>query len=984
MLLLKRMRMRSSVFLSLLLIVATGSGLLVGITGMLNAAEADGVRAQLAHRVGADVSFELSLGSDSDGAAQDARVRALLERTFSDGRRIFDIDVTRTIVSDSPVALSTGVKAFVASVPEIETHASLADGRWPDGANEASVQADAADALGIAPGDALSVGDASVVVSGTWRVTDPLDPRWVSDSLFLDGSSGVILGPIVLSEDEIASVGAITNTRWVIEPQLETLQSGDLDVYLRGWSALDDALRADGGLNINSLHRGGRLAAVAADVQATVSGLHAVAPVAILMIAALTILALVELARLLSVVRSGEYLLFWSRGDTVRALTTVAAIEAGAVALVGSVIGTTAARLIVAQPIGSLGVVEWLIPLAAVVVAALVFGARALADSRGVARSGTPEENERAAGISGIAAPALLGVGGAISIWQLLLNGSPLSPTRDGSLQVDPIAVLAPALGVIALISIAGAVLPLPGRILDSAAARSTGRALVVRTLTRRTRLFSAVFVLFALAAGQLTLASAYAQTWDSAYSSAAALRAGSALTIDGSRTPLTERVLTSVQRADGVDEVAPVYSQPVEVGATAASMFAVAPAALASLGTTAGGLFDTTSAADLIALPPAGPKIPGGARDLAVSATSDSAGPSRLTLVIADDFGVQHEVESAGPYRFALPEGHGDWRILAVIVHLSEEGPTAFAVTSVVADGVVVDIDGGWVAQGFDPLQAAVTTSPTEAGFSDARGLTSVRLSPLFGRSTDAVRPPVLISRELARTARLRVGDTVPLALDVRSDSFACVVAGIVSAIPGAESEPAVLVDVSLIQAIRARFYDQTPTPQAAWIGANGAAASPSTLRDVVPAGIAVKALAADPDRGVLGAASAAMWLGAAGAGVLCFIAVFASISVQIRARRNERLIVRALGVTDREVAADRSAEVVIVATTGVLSGLGAGLIVAQLTISPLARAAVPGSYAAIETVTGFHSLGLAIGLSLFVVGLAISTLSYIQRVIR
>jgi len=91
-----------------------------------------------------------------------------------------------------------------------------------------------------------------------------------------------------------------------------------------------------------------------------------------------------------------------------------------------------------------------------------------------------------------------------------------------------------------------------------------------------------------------------------------------------------------------------------------------------------------------------------------------------------------------------------------------------------------------------------------------------------------------------------------------------------------------------------------------------------------------------------------------------------------------------RALGVTDREVAADRSAEVVIVATTGVLSGLGAGLIVAQLTISPLARAAVPGSYAAIETVTGFHSFGLAIGLSLFVVGLAISTLSYIQRVIR
>ena len=144
------------------------------------------------------------------------------------------------------------------------------------------------------------------------------------------------------------------------------------------------------------------------------------------------------------------------------------------------------------------------------------------------------------------------------------------------------------------------------------------------------------------------------------------------------------------------------------------------------------------------------------------------------------------------------------------------------------------------------------------------------------------------------------------------------------------------------------------------------------------------MSALAVDPNRGVLGAATAAMWLGAAGAGVLCFIAVFASISVQVRARRKERLILRALGVTDREVAADRSAEIVTVATTGVLSGLGAGLIVAQLTISPLARAAVPGSYSAIETVTSFHTLGLSVGLSIFAVGLAVSTLSYVRRVMR
>ena len=981
MLLLKRMRQRASIFLALFLVVATGSGLLVGIAGMLDAAETEGVHAQLANRTGADMALELSLRSDSDGAGQDERVNALLERIFAEGDRVFDIDTSRTIVSDNPVALSTGVKAFVASVPAIENHASLVDGSWPDAPGEATVQADAAQALGLASGDELAVGDTSVVVTGTWRVSDRLDPRWVSDSLFLDGYSGVVLGPIVLAEGEIQNVGAITSTRWAIEPRVESLRAGDLDLFITGWNSMADALRSDGGLNVDSLHRGGRFASVATGIQANVNGLRAVAPVAFLMVAALAVLALVELARLLSVVRSSEYLLFWSRGDTVRALTAAAALEAAAVALVGASLGAAAAWLVVAQPIDSLGAIVWLAPASAVVVASVVFGARAFADSRAAARADNAEENGRSAVITGIAAPVLLSAAAAVSTWQLLLYGSPLSPTRDGSTQVDPVAVFAPALGVLALVAIAGLLLPLSRRFLDSMAARTTGRALVARTLARRVRLFSALFVLFALATGQLTLASAYAQTWDSSYTTASALRAGSALVIEDSRSPLTEQVLASVTDVAGVQSVAPVYSEQVNVGATPASMLAIAPAALRALGTTADGIFDTAAAADAIALAPFVPIIPGGTREVSVAATGDT---TELALVIADELGVQHQITAAGSYRFALPAGEGDWTVLAFIVRVAEKGPSAFAVTSAVADGVAVDIGGVWAAQGFDPIRAPVSADTTGAGFSEALGLDSVRLSPLSDGIVDEIRPPVLISRELADTARLRAGDLVPVTLDARLDPIACIVAGIVPVVPGAETEPAVLLDSSLVQAIRARFYESTPTPQVAWIGGTDPAASLEEIREIVPAGVLVSASAIDTNRGILAAAASAMWLGAAGTGVLCFIAVIASAGVQVRTRRDERFILRALGVSDREVASGRSVEVVIVASAGILAGLGAGLIVTGLTIAPLARAAVPGSYSAIDTVIGVHPLGLLIGLLGLVVGLGFSLLHYARRVIE
>jgi hypothetical protein len=448
--------------------------------------------------------------------------------------------------------------------------------------------------------------------------------------------------------------------------------------------------------------------------------------------------------------------------------------------------------------------------------------------------------------------------------------------------------------------------------------------------------------------------------------------------------SPLTQDVFDGVAVADGVRAVAAVYSEPVEVGATPASMVALTPAALSLLGTTGGGLFDPSKAADQIALPQTGPVIPAGAREVTVTLASDVPVPVGLTLVIADKLGVQREITATGSYRFALPAGRGDWNLLAFIVQLPVDGPTAVMVTDVAADGSAVDLSGGWAVAGFDPLRAPVTPDPTGAGFIDAYELESVRLTPLFGNQTDDIHPSVLISRELANTARIRVGDTVPVAFDERSESFACVVAGIIPAVPGAETELAVLVDGSLVEAVRSRFYDKTPTPQVAWIGGSNPVTELGNVRDAVPAGVLVSALAVDSNRGILSAAAQALWLGAAGAALLCFIAVTASGAVQVRTRRGEAGVLRALGVSDREIAYGRRAELGIVLALGILVGLGSGFVVTVLTIAPLARAAVPGSYDAIATLVGFQPLGLLLGLVVLVVGFSFGLVYYGRRVTR
>lgn len=980
MLLLKRMRHRAIVFAALFVVVGLVSGASIGILGYLGAAEVDGVRSQLAQRSGADVALELSLTTEPDVPAQDARVKTLLGRVFSNGDRMLALTVTRSTVSTNPVQLSIGVKAFAASIPELEANADLVAGSWPASPAEASVQADAAAALGLAPGDTLGVGGATVTVTGTWRVSDQLDPRWVSDRLLLDGVNGAVLGPIVLAEDELPTVGAETRTRWAIVPVVSELRTGDLEVFIDRWRTIVDSMRADGGFDVNGVQLNGRFASSATSIQTTVDALSAVVPVALLVIAAIAILTLVELGRLLAALRAGESLLLWSRGDTVASLTRAATAEAAAVAVVGAAAGTGVGLAVLREDPVLLGDAVWMVPAVAAGAAVLAFAATTLLAVRSVARREASEEGGRASRVTGIAAPVLLTLAAAVSTWQLLLYGSPLTPARNGGMQVDPIAVLAPALALLALVTVALAALPLLAKPLDARARAGSGLGLVPRALARRTGLLAAPFVLCALAVGQLTVAAGYAQTWDFAYTTTSALHVGSEVTATGTRTDLDESVLAVIAGAEDVTEVAPVYSEQVVVGETSASMIAATPAALVELAIAAGGVFDAPTAAGLIGTPLARRELPAGTREVTATVEAKSDAPVDLRILIADELGVQHELPMSPDYSADVPEGRGDWKVLAFIVDLEDGGATSVRVTGLAADGADIPLGDAWSATGFSPLLAEVEPSPMGAGFRAADGLTSVRLGPTL----DGIRPPVVVSAALAELAGIRVGDVVPIALDARLEPSPCLVVGIVPAIPGAQSASAVLVDGNVVAAARGRLYNVTPTAHVAWVGSSDPAATFAALSDAVPAGVVVRSLAVDGDRGILDSAATALWIGAAGAGILAVVALIAVVGAQLRSRRSEMSVLRALGLSERAMARSRQAEIGIVLALGAVVGAVAGVVVTVLTIPALARAAVPGAYESLATTVGIQPVGLLLGLAALGLAFALILVVYGRRVAR
>jgi hypothetical protein len=461
-----------------------------------------------------------------------------------------------------------------------------------------------------------------------------------------------------------------------------------------------------------------------------------------------------------------------------------------------------------------------------------------------------------------------------------------------------------------------------------------------------------------------------------------------------------------------GVADAGPLHVESLTLGNETGAVLAVTPAVLARVATTASGSFDREALADAIAIDIPGPVVPVGTSGIRMTAALDGfAEIPTITLRIADALGVMRVLdldaipaeasvdgEDAGPTVFegGVPaewaDAAGPWRIMAFDVIASGDAVTGenfatFEMRELEAlsgdASTVLERDPYWIPEA--PLLAF---SPPNSnfggqGFGVAADTTWVRMTPSFDDDiSDRIEPPIVISQQLADRFAVTIGGRVSFSL---ADAYVNGrVEQIVPAIPGAEYETAVLLDLGMVQHSQLRVSEDPRPPSDLWIDTGDPSGVAAAMRPDLPANARIVTADDPAGRTVLGSAAIALWAGAAGCGLLAAVAVGAVVGAQLRSRRLDIVVLRALGLDARMQSAIRRRELLIVLAYGAIVGIVAGAAVTMLTVPQLARAAVPNPYSTVPTPLGADTIGLAAGLGALVLVLAVIVTAYSFRVSR
>lgn len=987
---------------AVLLTSAVISGLVVATSGLLDRHAVEGVRAEFAGRSGDERALRLSLPLAGDAEAQNAGVRRALELDFA---RV-DASLAVDRVVEGRVELTTGadvapVLAEAISVEGFAERAELVAGDWSD-ASGLTMQADAADALGLEPGADVQLDGETFELTGTWRIVDRLDARWTDPQLMAAGAAGDRSAVVVLEEASWQRLAAEPQATWSIEPSIRDLSISDVSAIPPIWSRLSGSLRDALG-SLEGLERDSDFVRTAEEIGARVAGLDAVEPVVLLLLGALGLATLAQLARLLALERQEETRLIWSRGASTLELVARVGVEALVVALVGAALGTGGAIALLAvtgDPTPQPTLAEVVLPAGAVAVTAALFAAVrmwALVRRLETDRVGA---SSRFAGTTRLGLVALVTAAAALSTWQLLLYGSPLTPDARGELSVDPITVASPALVVIAGVLIAAAIAPLAARLLDRPR-RSTPVAsvLAVASVARRPEIATASVVTGALAVASIVLAAGYSGTWALAFDRSAASRAAAAATAL-SPDAIESATITAIAQSPQISGVAPLLIEDVQLDDEAVALIGAAPDAVRLLVEPA-ALADAEAIADAIRIDVPGPELPEGTAALTLSAAATGfATPPTITLLVSDALGVltafpltaatgaqPGAVAYAATMPDALLAAPGPLQVLAIEAEIAAgavapgvgatwELLALEATTDAGATPTAIELEPFWGPVSPVPQQPAPEVTPEGRGFIVDALARSIRLTPPLDSAADI---PVVISEAVAERSRLGVGDAIRIRGVGSVSLLRGVVAAIVEAVPSAPVARAVLIDLDVVRNAQLVAPAALPPTSALWLSGDDALAAGETARLALPAGTRIDDAIEAPTRDALAGAVTALWLAAAGATALALVTVAASARAQRRGRLGEVAILRALGLRARQQAGIRAVELALTASAGVVAGLLAGAAVVLVAVAPFARAAVPvgapviATPVAIEVVLGCSALAaLVLGLTAIVLATA------------
>lgn len=957
------MRQRASLFAGLLVVAGIAAGASAGVVGYVSSSATEGVRGILGTMPPSDLSLGLAMALAADPAEQDRTARTTFAGTLRDGGRGIPIDVHTSIESVIPVetprsrAGAEPPRVDVASATGLDAGADLVAGRWGAGVGEATMQADAAAALDVTPGDELSIGGVDVVIVGTWRVADPQAARWMGDERWTTGIAGASYGPLIVDAALWNEIDATPWMHWVVVPDIERLQASDLAAISAAWAGVSDAMSAAG---LEPGSRSGRFIASAAEVAPRLAALRTALPLSLVVVVVIGALALWEIAGFAARARSAESALLWSRGATTAALAARAAVESAVVAAIGGLIGIAAATALIrslrggeaATAVASAG--PWA-GAAAVTVAGIAFAVRTAATRMSAHASGGVERGRR---YTAIGALVVLAVAAVLSTWQLLTYG-PVSTTALGDAAVDPVTIVAPALILASIVLLALCGFPLLATVAERRAARASGPAVAMRSVFRRASAASAAIVMVGLAVGQVVLAAGYGATWTHAFTQASSLQAGAALRLVAAPPGIDTVDLDRAKTASGVSGLAPVRTASVGAGGEQADLVAVAPRAIAALGSDGESLLDPDALAAAITPVGAQPLLPEGATRITVDVGASRASVHAVWL--SDAWGRLHEVamsEVGGVTTEAtaqLPAGTAPWRLAGVDLTPASADPEASV--SIVS----VSTDAGSVTTPTVPL---VLRPDVAAAAGGARPV--IRILPAAGATVGAV------SDWLARRIGAHVGDLIAVTVTQSAPQLTVVVSAVVPAIPGSASASGILVGAAAMDALALRTEASPDEPASVWVGSLTPDETAASLRGVLPARISVRDVASEPDRAMLAAGATALWIAAGGGCALAIAGLIAVCASLQRERRGEAGIMGALGFTSRQQGRMRRNELETMTAWGFGAGLAGGAVVIGVAVAALARAAVPGAYESIPTAPRFDIL--AGGASLVVMALAIA----------
>lgn len=973
-----------------------------------------GVQAGVGERSRVDLALRASLALATNGERQDAEVRAAIADTFA-GTGVA-VEVTRAMashvtvhpISEDRETEDRGGAAW--SIHDFDGMVVIVDGSAPSGATEVAVQADAAKALALAPGQQVLLAGVRFTIAGTWRPRDALDPRWYGEDMVASGFHDDF-GPFIINEAAWGRLDLNPEVSWTIVPDAAAIDSRNSAMIIDSWGAIRDDWRGSVS-SIQTLSGQNRLVQTLKELEARLDGLRAVQPVVFTLLAAVGLVVMAELVRLLAVTRRRQAELYWSRGASTGAIAARSARDVGAAGAIGTIAGLgVVAALVLATGRGLAdlghgiqGVVAPVIVLVGAVVLAVVRNRQVgTVDLRRSVR----QRRRRGVAIPGAVVLALLAA--SVSVWQLRLYGSPMTPTVDGVGGVDPIAVIAPAAALVAAVLLLLAAFPWLASQFERRARRlSLNWQLAARGLVRRLAVVSAPLIVVALAVGSAATAASFSATWDVAFAETAALRVGSDLHASAGGGGIAPDAQDEVAKLDAVDAVAPIDFQPLSVGGQSGSILGATPEALVAVAGVVAGKFDPVAAADAIRLNIPGPTIPQGTSNLSMSVDAEGFVDAPTTSIwVSNAAGfvrgvslstVESEIPQDGDQVFTYNTGEwpvetdGPWRVIGIDFDFAEQSfkaaPAKLHVRELVAvaGGVssTLDLNQFWIANNAGVQGPEPTTDAADPGFFLFDDLARARLTPSLNRTLDD-RPviPIVISQQLADRFSVELGDSLSFNLRDGVDRLNCTVAGIVAAVPGAPLESAVLMDLGVIQHFQLRTRVAPSDPHDLWITTTNPEGAMADLRAALPSDTRIESKQDESGRRVLGSATVVFWAAAGAASLLALIGVASSARARLRSGRNDFGVLRALGLRERDQASIVSREFAIVIAIGLLGGLAAGALVAVLTIPYFARAAVTAPYLAIDTVLVVDVVGLAA----LVVSLLIATtiiLAALRQIVR